>query len=313
LAGSYAVQSRISERGDTKRLVAVQPGGTKPPLFCVHGHNNNVFFIRKLSRLLGADQPILSFIAKGLTGEEPHHTIEDMAADYVREIRTILPEGPYYISGFCFGGMVAYEMARLLEMEGKQVALLVLFNAPSPGSLKRWPYSCLMKRFTHELRKIRALQGKKKLAVLVRKASGVSKQIMGNFTRALSRALPQSSNSVAGEGARRWLSLGNLNILAAQAYNPTPYAGRIILFVTEEVGSRYEIDPARGWGEFAADGIEVYPVAGDNLSLFDEGIAEALGEKLRFCLARAHCKDEHVSAPAPKLPSEELELPIGKI
>ena len=262
--------------------------------------------------MLGSDQPVFSFIAKGLTGEEPHHTIEDMAADYLREIRTILPEGPYYISGFCFGGMVAYEMARLLKTQGEEVALLVLFNAPSPGGLKGWPYSCLIKRFMHELRKILALQSKEKLPVLVRKASGASKQIMGSFTRALSRALPQSSNAGAGKGARQSLSFDNLNILAAKAYNPTPYAGRIILFVTEEVGSRYVIHPARGWGEFAADGIEVYPVGGDNLSLFDEGVADALGEKLRFCLARVHSKDKDVSAPAPMLPSE-LELPIGKI
>ena len=39
-------------------------------------------------------------------------------------------------------------------------------------------------------------------------------------------------------------------------------------------------------------------------TLFDGGIADGLGEKLRFCLARVHSKDKDVSAPAPMLPSE---------
>lgn len=57
-------------------------------------------------------------------------------------------------------------------------------------------------------------------------------------------------------------------------------------FLSEEVGSMYAIDPRRGWGNLAEGGIETYPVAGDNLSLFDAGMVEALAEKLRSCIAR---------------------------
>jgi hypothetical protein len=70
--------------------------------------------------------------------------------------------------------------------------------------------------------------------------------------------------------------------------------------VTEDVGSRYAIDPARGWGKLAADGIEIFPVAVDNLSLFDEGIGEALAKKLRFCLARVHRNPKEIELPAVK-------------
>ena len=77
--------------------------------------------------------------------------------------------------------------------------------------------------------------------------------------------------------------------------------------MTEDVGSRYAIDPARGWGKLAADRIEIFPVAGDNLSLFDEGIGEALAEKLRFCLARVHSKHEKIPVTALKPIVEELD------
>ena len=119
--------------------------------------------------------------------------------------------------------------------------------------------------------------------------AGLTRLLHESFQRALWRALPQSSDAGAGKEARRLRSVANLNILAAKAYYPAPYAGRIILFLTEEVGSRYAIDPARGWGDLAAEGIEIYPVAGDNLLFLHADIIGALAEKLRFCIARVHC------------------------
>jgi acyl transferase domain-containing protein/thioesterase domain-containing protein len=297
-------------------LAVVQPLGTRPPLFCVHGHTGNILFTRKLSRSLGPDQPLYGLAAKGLSGEEPHHTIEDMAADYLREIQTVQPRGPYYISGYCFGGMVAYEMAKLLKTQGEEVALLVLFNAPSPGSLKGWPFRpiFLTKRITYELRKLLTLGTKEKLVALSRRVLGLSKQVRGTLERALWRALPKSSSARAGKGEQRLLSLGNVNILAAKAYDPPPYTGRIVLFVTEEVGSRYAIDPQDGWTDLATHGIEIYPVAGDNFSLFDEGIVEPLAEKLRFCLAHVHRGEEEIAVRPFKPTSDEpRELAIGKI
>ena len=272
-------------------LVAVQPRGTKLPLFCVPGHDGEIVNLRYLSRSLGTDQPFFGLTAQGHSGEEPNKTVEDMAAHYLREIRTIQSRGPYFLSGLCFGGMVAYEIARLLKTQGEEVALLALFNTPSPGALKGWPFGriCLTKRIAYEFRKLRTLRTKEKVAVFGHQVAGLTRLLHESFQRALWRALPQSSDAGAGKEARRLRSVANLNILAAKAYYPAPYAGRIILFLTEEVGSRYAIDPARGWGDLAAEGIEIYPVAGDNLLFLHADIIGALAEKLRFCIARVHC------------------------
>src|SRR5207249_10218034 len=96
-------------------LVEMQPKGSRPPFFCVHGASGNVLIYRDLSRHLGPDQPFYGLQAQGLDGTaECLTTVEDMAALYINEIRRVQPEGPYFIGGYCLGGTIAYEIAQQL-------------------------------------------------------------------------------------------------------------------------------------------------------------------------------------------------------
>src|SRR6201999_674837 len=108
-------------------LVEIQSQGTRPPLFLVHGAGGGMFWgYVNLSRHLGSDQPVYGLKSRGLDGREELGSIEEMAAQYVKDIRALQPHGPYHIGGYCFGGNVAWEMARQLEAEGEEVALLAL-------------------------------------------------------------------------------------------------------------------------------------------------------------------------------------------
>ena len=61
-----------------------------------------------------------------------------MAAHYIEEIRTLQPEGPYFIGGHCIGGLIAFEMAQQLHRQGERVGLLALFDSYAPrGSRAR--------------------------------------------------------------------------------------------------------------------------------------------------------------------------------
>ena len=102
---------------------------------------------------------------------------------YLKEIRCVQPHGPYYLGGYCFGGMVAYEMARLLTAQGEKVAMLAMFNTPAPGSLDGWPLqqTYLAKRITHELRKLGELGTRDKLEVLGTKAAGLGRLALGSI------------------------------------------------------------------------------------------------------------------------------------
>lgn len=128
--------ARLEHEGFTlpwSSLVAIQPNGSKPPIFLVPGLGGNVVCYSRLARLLGHEQPVYGLQSRGLDGcEVPFERIEPMAAHYISEIRRVQPAGPYYLGGTCFGGVVAYEMAQQLRSAGEEVAFLVLIETWPP-------------------------------------------------------------------------------------------------------------------------------------------------------------------------------------
>ena len=103
------------------------------PLFICAGMFGNILNLRHLAIQIGQDRPVYGLQARGLYGEqEPHETFEEMARDYLEEVRAIQPEGPYLLSGFSGGGLVAFEMARQLTAAGENIAMLTLLDTPYP-------------------------------------------------------------------------------------------------------------------------------------------------------------------------------------
>ena len=116
-------------------LSKIQPLGNRPPFFCVHGMPGDVFWYCRLTPHMSPDQPIWGLESQGLDGiKEPLHNIEKMAALYIQEMKSIQPEGPYYLCGYSFGGTVAFEIARQIEQMGEKVALLAVIDHATPKS-----------------------------------------------------------------------------------------------------------------------------------------------------------------------------------
>jgi amino acid adenylation domain-containing protein len=112
-------------------LVPLRKEGSKTPLFLIHGRLGQAFVSPHFLDLLGDDQPIWAFQARGLDGiSEPHATIDAMAADYLGEMRRQRPRGPYFLGALCAGGYIAVAMARTLRREGECVLPLLLFDPP---------------------------------------------------------------------------------------------------------------------------------------------------------------------------------------
>src|SRR5439155_3483159 len=134
-----ALLSGESERLSCASLVPMRTAGGNPPLFCVHGGAGTVLFYHDLVGALGPEQPVYAFQAAGLYGgQAPDQDVETMAASYLEQLRQARPEGPYVLAGYCFGGMVAFEMARRLRDQGSEVPLVVMFNAPSAAYNRRY-------------------------------------------------------------------------------------------------------------------------------------------------------------------------------
>src|SRR5205814_2240329 len=97
-------------------LVPLQPLGSQPPLFSVHGVGGDVYGFLELAKLLPPGQPSYGIQAVGLDGKSARHvTVEDMAAHYVKEILSFQRDGPFYLAGYSMGGLIAFEMARQLH------------------------------------------------------------------------------------------------------------------------------------------------------------------------------------------------------
>jgi len=129
-------------------VVPLRPEGDRLPLFCIAGKGGNPMNLRHLAARLDQATPFYGIQHRGLDGElPPHESVEEMAASCIRDIQKVQPAGPYQLSGYSAGGLVAFEMAHQLLAAGEQVALLALFDTPSPerfhiGKLQRIKMHC---------------------------------------------------------------------------------------------------------------------------------------------------------------------------
>ncbi len=107
-------------------LIPIQPRGSRPILFGIHWLKYN-----HLSHYLGGDQPIYGlYYGMGDNTGEPISLpiIQDLASHYIQEMRSLQPNGPYFLMGYSLGGMIAFEMAQQLISQNQNVALLIMFD-----------------------------------------------------------------------------------------------------------------------------------------------------------------------------------------
>ena len=118
------------------------------------------------------DQPVYAVQPKGLDPkQEPHHSIQEMAQYYLDVIREVQPHGPYRLLGLCFSGMVAYEMAVLLQDMGEEVEFLGMVNNYAP------PENPTMYKVKSELNKFMKLELGEKFSYAIEKNINFGKRI----------------------------------------------------------------------------------------------------------------------------------------
>jgi hypothetical protein len=263
-------------------LVPIQPNGSRIPFFCVHGGGGNVLIYRDLSRHLGSDQPFYGFQAQGMDGRQPLlHTIEEMAALYVKEIKQIQPRGPYYLGGYCLGGTIALEMAQQLRASGEEVAIVALFDTVNWSRLRKRNASDRLgyqaERLNFHVKNFLLLDFAGKRRFLKEKWIVLLSRTTVWKGSLLSRL---NGNQQANTSESQLLSrLWKTNDEASLAYIPKPYHGRIADFRPLHQYSMY-LEPNVNWDGIALGTLEVirlpiYP-AGMLLEPFVKGLALAL-------------------------------------
>ncbi len=261
-------------------LVAIQPSGYRPPIVCVHPGQGDVFCFRDFPKHLGADQPFYALQSRALGGGAPHFSVSEMAGHYVDELRRVQPEGPYYLLGLSFGGLVAFEMAHKILAQHQEVGFLGMWYTPPPGYLDRYPFdrnSSVRERIASKLSEQRTLGTTEKLRHLVLNAYYLSRLVLRSAQIDSWRFIARSLGNSAVERLGRHLSdLHYFHVAAAKNYRPDrPFPGRITVFLP--AGHPYEsfASTGKGWDHFAQGGVELVNItAGEGLQAIPASIAE---------------------------------------
>jgi amino acid adenylation domain-containing protein len=250
-------------------LVALQPRGRRPPIFCVHPGPGDVFSFREFPKYLGDDQPVYALQSRGLTGGAPHFDVRNMARHYVSELRTVQPEGPYSLVGLSFGGLVAFEMAQTLLQQGQDVAFLGMWYTPQPEFLEASispQVSSIGERIARKVNELRSLGAAQKLKHLSLDALYLSRIVSRAVKVEMWRFIAGKFGDRAAEQLGKYLpDLHYFHIAAAENYRPErTFPGRITLFLPAGHPFASAASADGGWNHFAGEGIELVEIpAGD--------------------------------------------------
>lgn len=276
-------------------LVEIQGHGQRLPIYFVHGVGGGMFWgYANLARHLGAGQPVYAFKSRGLDGQPEWPTIEEMAANYLADLRVHQARGPYHLGGYCFGGVVAYEMARQLHQQGEEVALLALINCSppntgyeTPGNRRSWRWQlrflrnlfywagCFLFRWT-----LREQTEFVRWKFRVLRNNGADR--VGRTASDLAVTDIDELLNLA-DYTDRQRELWQTHVRALFAYQPSPYAGRVTLFRTGGHPIISSFNEQYGWGDLARE-VEVKLMPGGHGNVLDEPHVRSVAQSIQGCL-----------------------------
>jgi amino acid adenylation domain-containing protein len=266
----------------TSSVVPLQPNGTRPPLYIMHGVGGNVVNFYGLCMRLGPDQPVYGIQSQALVANQAallHLT--DMAAHYIDDIRKVQPRGPYHLLGYSFGGTVVLEMAQQLRAAGEEVALLGMIDSKS-------------RDYEEELTQMTTVQTK--INRRVNRFRGNTGRLDWNarikyiYEKVSTRAIRFMCMAAARMHMKRvpafMRSAYDINYVAVQNYKVRPYDGKLVLFRATWQGEE-EGERDLGWGSIFSQGVEIHDLPGDHERIFLEPNIEQLAASLRESLSQS--------------------------
>jgi thioesterase domain-containing protein len=240
-----------------------QPG--RRPLLLFHPFGGTVFCYVELTRHLPTGRAVLAVEAPGIeSAGEAEVSVEEMARLYLKWIREVQPTGPYALGGWCFGGVVAYEVAGLLQEKGEEIELLVAIDSRAPVE-ENMPTSAddstLLSWFARDL----AVPYGKSLDI----SADVLRDLGGDaaFDHILREAAAIGVLAQDADRAQllRYFEAYLANGIALQTYLPEPKKLEMLLLRARDEPDTY--GPALGWESLVAGGLRTVDIPGDHNSV----------------------------------------------
>lgn len=270
-------------------IVPIQPKGSGLPFFCIHPAGGLANSYLDLANCLGTEQPFYAIQAYGAEhGQVPFTSVEEMAQQYVKDIKEIQPIGPYQIGGWSLGCTIAFEVAQQLHRLGDEIPFLALLDGgcnTNPvdflqdewkQAIEKWIQDYLLR---HPDLDLGADSEQFETAIQL-----LPPEQRYDYYLETAKSVDRIPPYIRVDEFRRFMNTYATNIKAARAYRPGPYPGKITLFITgsEEDGSR-----TAGWSDLALGGIEIYHQPGRHHDFIYDPHVRVLAENLRQCMRKA--------------------------
>ncbi len=303
LVGKPALPRPTQNVSSDMRIFSVREGGSGQRLWCVPADGDEGLYFRRLATHLD-DQMDVTIVRPGNTFySRALFTFERAGNEMAAVIRQAQPEGPYFLSGFCYGGIVAAEAARQLVLMGQDVRL-ILFDTPMPGSpalvsylrfligsaSRKWAIlrrggdlvtstnPCLIPRELSGQKNNRGIIARG-LAWFALNSRVTTRRFAWAATVPFRRILAPIENAPGVQDFIHWAQLDNFPL-----YRPHPIEAPILHFLCTEEPEMIDVVTRFGWRRMARQGIEERHVPLDHNNLLHEsnlpGIA---GTILEWC------------------------------
>lgn len=270
-------------------LVPLQPRGTRPPFFFVHGWGGDVFHFVPLARALSPDQPVFGLQAVERNVGQPRFTrTEDMAAHYVKEIRAFQPQGPYYLGGYSLGAMIAYETARQMVEQGETVGLLAVIDG-NPVNVPRSVFihgrlRYLLHRVGHHTKRLFVGGPNGGRASYLTGRVRALRHVVTELFRAKAPAPIEMKEEVLLKLAE---AEGDYYGWVTRFYHPEATRAPVLLFAAEEQTEDRYFRMTWTWRHLARGGMTVVPIKGAHLEVLQDDYLPAFAALFNEQLARA--------------------------
>lgn len=286
------ILSQPSRKSSNSHLVAINSSGDKTPFFCIHGAGGNISSYFNVSRRLGEDYPFYA-LEDILEQDRPAIvSVEETATRYLQEIHTVQPNGPYLLGGHCYGGVLAFEMARQLQNQGETVGLLIVIDA-------------ILSETTIEPTDDDDAKFLLRIAESMKTDNNVDFSVPFEDLRDLPlteklNLINKKANFIFSDAEIKdflsYYKLFKLHVQAMRNYVPQVYPQPITLFrASEEIIHDFNNpewstnDPLLGWGKCSSQPIQTVDIPGDHFSIFVEPHIQELAKQLKICINNTVC------------------------
>jgi thioesterase domain-containing protein len=264
-------------RGETEpephlTLNEIQTKGSRPPFFAVVAPGVNTLGNLALSRVLDPQQPFYQLQGAGAELIDRPYTdleIRHFAEDYVRVMRSVQPQGPYFFGGMCEGTRIAFQMARVLESQGQATEFLASFDTWAVENAQiRWLW--LLNYYQRRIQKF-----------LNRPRFGGWSAAKRFLRRKARRLTTHESYNKKAWHDYYW---------PGKSFVPEQVNARITVFKIPSQFLHYRRDPSLGWAARTTVGVDVHLVKARHLQMLREPWVRNLGVALDACLRRAQAQ-----------------------